>query len=135
VLAAVAAVELLIGHRRWLRRDDFAGRFVAVEPGAGPGGAEVFASVDWAGAVAALDGGELPCSGGEGRVLRVAASLAAGVPVDLGEAAGGLDADSAGLVARAVLAAAGSRGPVVLGGPPDDGAVAGVAGAGRGEHQ
>jgi hypothetical protein len=28
---AEAAVELLIGHRRWLGREDFAGRFVAVD--------------------------------------------------------------------------------------------------------
>jgi hypothetical protein len=138
----MAAVELLVGHRCWLRRADFVGRFVAVEPAPAPG--EVFAELDWEGAVAALDGGDLPCSGGEGRVLRVAASLAAGVPVELGAALGGLDAASAALVAQAVLAAAGARRCAAVDDPPyppgvrvvgAGGAVAGAAGPGRGEHR
>jgi hypothetical protein len=78
-------------------------------------------------------------------VLRVAASLAAGVPVELGAALGGLDAPSTALVARAVLAAAGARGCVTVDDPPyppgvrvvgaEGGAVA-VAGPVRGgEHR
>ena len=51
----------------------------------------------------------LPCSGGEGRVLRIAASIAEGVPVDLREAATGLDVNNAALAAAAVLHAAGHR--------------------------
>jgi len=68
------------------------------------------AAVDWEAAVAALEAGRLPCSGGEGRMLRLAASIAAGVPVDLGGAVSGLDAANAGLAAGAVLHAAGHRG-------------------------
>ncbi len=42
-------------------------------------------------------------------MLRIAASIAAGVPVDLREAVTGLDENNAVLAAAAVLHAAGSR--------------------------
>ena len=67
------------------------------------------AVVDWETAVAALEAGVLPCSGGEGRVLRIAASIGEGVPVDLREAVTGLDENNAVLAAAAVLRAAGHR--------------------------
>jgi hypothetical protein len=41
------------------------------------------AAIDWPTAITALDEGGLPASGGERRVLRLAASLADGIPVDL----------------------------------------------------
>jgi len=107
VCAAMAAVELLIGHRCWLRRGEFVDNFVTVQTAAGAAESGSVAVVDWVGAVAALDAGDLRCSGGEGRVLRIAAGLAAGVPVDLGEALGGLDASAIRLVAEAVLRANG----------------------------
>jgi hypothetical protein len=37
--------------------------------------------IDWDAVIAALDGGRLPASGGEKRIVRIAASLAAGYPV------------------------------------------------------
>ena len=49
------------------------------------------AAIDWEAAVTALGRGELPCSGGERRLLRPSASLADGIPVDLCDAATGLD--------------------------------------------
>ena len=67
------------------------------------------AVVDWEAAVAALEAGVLPCSGGEGRVLRIAASIGEGVPVDLREAVTGLDENNAVLAAAAVLRGAGHR--------------------------
>ncbi len=67
------------------------------------------AAVDFAAAAGALEAGVLPCSGGEGRMLRIAASIAAGVPVDLREAVTGLDEKNAVLAAGAVLHAAGHR--------------------------
>ena len=67
------------------------------------------ASVDFEAAARALEVGALPCSGGEGRVVRIAASIAGGVPVDLGEAVTGLDENIAVLAAAAVLHAAGYR--------------------------
>jgi hypothetical protein len=77
-------------------------------------GREVFsgremAAVDFAAAAGALEAGVLPCSGGEGRMLRIAASIAEGVPVDLREAVTGLDESNASLAAAAVLHAAGHR--------------------------
>lgn len=44
------------------------------------------AQIDWNAAIPALTAGELPCSGSEHRIIRLAASLAAGIPVDLGDA-------------------------------------------------
>jgi hypothetical protein len=102
-----AAVELLIGHRRWLCRGDFLD--VAVEPGREALSGLAMAAVDFEAAAGALAAGALTCSSGEGQVLRLAASVAAGVPVDLREALTGLDEGNSGLVAAAVLHAAGHR--------------------------
>jgi hypothetical protein len=113
LLGTEAAVELLIGHRLWLYRDDF--REVAVEFGWEAFGGRVMAVVDFEAVAGALEAGELPCAGSEGQVLRLAASIAAGVPVDLGGAVTGLDAANTGLVADAVLHAAGHRDLMVRG--------------------
>jgi hypothetical protein len=102
-LCAEAAAGLLTAGC-WLDRDDFAGRFVTVA--ASPGSGTAVAVVDWPAVAAALGGG-LACSGGERRMLRLAASLAAGIPVDLRDAASGLDGPNARLAARAVLHASG----------------------------
>jgi hypothetical protein len=110
LLRAVAAVELLIGHAVWLRRNDFVDEFVWVadESAAVTAGEMSWAWVDWAAALAALDAGGLPCSGGEAAVLRVAVSLAEGIPVDLGEAVSCLDVRNLELVAQAVRCAGGA---------------------------
>jgi hypothetical protein len=97
-LAAGAAAELLIAGA-WLDRDDFAGRF---------GTGLAVAVIDWPAAAAAL-GASLPCSGGERRMLQITARLADGIPVDLRDAATGLDGRNARLVADAVLRASGHR--------------------------
>jgi hypothetical protein len=75
-------------------------------------GGETSAVVDWESAIEGLDSGRLPCSGSESQILRLAASIAAGVRLDLGSALSGLDERNAGLVAAAVLHAAGHRGGV-----------------------
>ena len=80
-----------------------------MEFGYGIGDGAVMAAVDWEAAVAALEAGRLPCSGGEGRMLRLAASMAGGVAVDLGSALLGLDERNITLIADAVLQAAGHR--------------------------
>jgi hypothetical protein len=105
-LTCQAAVELLIGHRSWLVRDDFLGY---VEPCRGFH-AESMAAIDWQAVWAALEDGHLPCSSGERQVLRVAASLAEGISIDLRDAVTSLDAANSVRVARAVLAAGGHRG-------------------------
>jgi len=81
-----AAAELLIGHQAWLLREDFWGAAVEV-------GWEVFRGQE----VAAL-----PCSPGEREILRIAANIAEGIPVDLREAAFRLDAAGAGLAVSAI---------------------------------
>jgi hypothetical protein len=111
LLAAEAAVELLVGHRAWLYRDDFLD--VAVESGRDTLSGQAMAVAGFETAAGALEAGMLPCASGEGQVLRVAASIAAGVPVDLGSAVTGLDEPTACLVAAAVLHAAGHRGLVI----------------------
>jgi hypothetical protein len=103
-----AAAGLLIGHRSWLYRGDFLD--IAVEFGWEAFSGQVMAVVDFEAAAGALEAGVLPCEGSEGQILRLAASIAAGVPVDLGGAVSGLDAASIGLVADAVLHAAGHLG-------------------------
>jgi len=117
---AVAAVELLIGHRRWLCREEFVGRFVWV--GRALVGGDLLAVVDWPAVVKALAAGGLPCSGGEGCVLRIAASIAAGVPVDLRDCLSTLDGVSVGLVVQAVHCGGGQARP-------------GGFGVGRGEQR
>jgi hypothetical protein len=110
LLCAVAAVELLIGHAVWLRRNDFVDEFVhTVDESADEITREaLLAWVDWHAVVAALDAGGLPCSGSDAAVLRVAASLAEGIPVDLGGELSGLDDRNLALVAQAVLRAGGA---------------------------
>lgn len=100
-----AAVELLIGHACWLRREDFLHTFVHTAPV----NRTPMAAIDWAEAITALDHGQLPCSGGEGRMLRLAASLAEGIPIDLRGALTSLDRHNVELVSRAVTHATGHR--------------------------
>jgi hypothetical protein len=104
LFCAQAAVELLIGHRWWLCRDDFVARFIR-ETADSSGG--LLAVVGWRAAVRALAARRLACSDSEGYVLRIAASLAEGVPVDLGECLSVLDADNVNLVVESVLRANG----------------------------
>jgi hypothetical protein len=104
---AEAAVGLLIGHLVWLLRADFVGCCIAIDQSFVEG--TPIALVDWAEAVAALETGRLPCSSSEGRVLRIAAGLAEGIPLDVREAVSGLDAANIVLVVRAILHAAGHR--------------------------
>ena len=101
---AIAAVELLIGHRFWLCREDFVGLFIEVDARAD---GTLTAFLDWEAAAAALGAGRLACSDSQGQVLRVAASIAEGVPVDLRDALSGLDERNLALVAGAVLYAGG----------------------------
>jgi hypothetical protein len=59
--------------------------------------------------ITGLDQGHLPCSGSERRMLRIAASLADGIPVDLRDALTGLDARNTDLVRDAVTRATGHK--------------------------
>lgn len=92
-----AGVALLIGYGTFLHRDDFTSRFIS----RGTSGTTSMAAIDWAAATAALHAGEMPCSGGERRILQLSASLAGGIPVDLRDTVTGLDgANTARLLTR-----------------------------------
>ena len=95
-----AAAGLIIAHGTWLTRDDFT-RFIEHHTGT--------AAIDWEAAAATLETGGLPCSGGERRMLRLAASLAGQAPVILGDAITGIDGRNTGLLVQAVLHASGQR--------------------------
>jgi hypothetical protein len=100
-----AGVALLIASGAFLHRPDFAGRFI--EHGTSSGTA--MAAIDWDAAVTALNAGGLPCSGGERRVLLLSASLAAGIPADLRDAATGLDDRNVQRLITAIRHASGKR--------------------------
>lgn len=98
--ALEAAAGLIIAHGTWLARDDF-GCYIHRGPGT--------AALDWEAAISALEGGRLPSSGGERRMLQLAASLAYDIPVSLGQAVTGIDDRNADLLVRAVRYASGRR--------------------------
>src|SRR5262249_61330173 len=100
-----AAAELLIA-KSWLHRDDFTSRFVTVHPGIGSG--QLMTIIDWPAAVAAL-GSSLACSGGEQRMLKITASLADGIPVDLQDTLTGLDDRNIAQLVTALLHTAATR--------------------------
>jgi len=103
-----AAAELLIAGY-WLHRADFTSDFLTISSGLADG--RSMASIDWPAAIAALDTGKLPCSGGEHRMLRLTASLADGIPVDLRETLTGIDDHNTQLLISAVLQASGRPSP------------------------
>jgi hypothetical protein len=53
-------------------------------------------------AITSLETRHLPCSGSEGQILRIVASLADGIPLDLHDNLTGLEPNNIGLVCRAV---------------------------------
>jgi hypothetical protein len=103
-----AGVALLSAEGTFLRRDDFTSRFIehgtSISDGTTP-----TAAIDWDAAATALHGGEIPCSGGERRILMLSASLAGGIPVDLRDAATGLDDRNVQRLVTAILHASGKR--------------------------
>jgi len=101
--ASEAAVDLLIRHDTWLRREDFRTALVdAVDSGWGTRGTtEPLAAVDWDGVEGFLD--SAACSRSEAGVLRLAASLAgAALARSLAEMTCGLDEANADLVLQAL---------------------------------
>jgi hypothetical protein len=87
---AEAGTGLLIASGAFLHRSDFTARFISHGTSVNDG-ATAMAAIDWEAAIAALNAGELPCSSGEQRVLRLAASLADGIPVSFSDTVTGLD--------------------------------------------
>jgi hypothetical protein len=99
-----AAAGLIISHDTFLHREDF---LYHIETAACISDGTPMAWIDWDAVIATLDGGRLPASGGEKRIVRIAASLAAGHPISLRDAIPGLDRQSLELVTTAIRRAAG----------------------------
>ncbi len=74
-------------------------------------GVTPMAQIDWDAAISALHAGQLPASGGERRILQLAASIAAGTPVSLHDTIPGLDSRNLQLLTTAIQHAAGQRPP------------------------
>lgn len=101
-----AAAGLIISHGTFLARSDFA---LHIETAACISDGTPMAWIDWEAVISALDGGRLPASGGERRIVRIAASLAVGHPVSLRDAIPGLDPRNLELVTTAIRRAGGRQ--------------------------
>lgn len=102
-----AGTELLISHGGILLRDDFAS-FVHTGTSTG-NGTTPMAWIDWDAPLSALHHGQLPVSGGERRIIQLAASIAAGALVSLRETIPSLDNRNLKLLTTAIRHAAGHR--------------------------
>ena len=103
--ADVAAVMLIDRHGRFLRDPAFR-RIIAAGSSITTG--QPLAVIRWKAAIHALDTGQLPCSGSEQAILRIAASLAdPSIAVRLRENLGNLDHRNIALVTDAIPAANG----------------------------
>ena len=98
-----SGAELLISHGGFLQRRDFAG-FVHTGTSISDG-ETLMAQIDWQAAIS------LPVSGGERRILQLAASIADGFPVSLCDTIPGLDNRNLHLVITAIQHAAGQHRP------------------------
>jgi len=105
LLPLEAGVSLLISNGTFLQRDDFTSRFIQHGTTCGT----PTAAIDWDAAITALQAGELPCSGGERRILLLSASLADGIPVGLGDTVTGIDDANISRLLTAIHHAAGKR--------------------------
>ena len=105
--AAEAAVLLLAGSGHWLPELQAAG-LIAIALDADADGAP-WAAVLWPEVDGALRRGAVAGSGGQLRLLRAAAGLAEGQPVDLADLTAGLDRRELTLLLAALAHAAGSH--------------------------
>ena len=96
-----AGTSLLIDCDSWLHREDFTSRFITTGTSISDG-ATPMASTDWEAAITALNAGQLAASSGERRMLLLAASIAAGIPVSLYDTLPGIDRRNASLVVKAI---------------------------------
>jgi len=105
MLADMAAVDLICRHGRFLGDPAFR-RIIAAGSSITTG--QPLAVIRWKAAICALEAGQLPCSGSEQAILRIAASLAdPGIAVNLRDNLGNLDARNIALVTDSIKAANG----------------------------
>jgi hypothetical protein len=103
--ADVAAVMLIDRHGHFLHDPAFR-RIIAAGSSITTG--QPLAVIRWTAAICALEAGQLPCTGSERAILRLAASLAdPGIAVNLRDNLGNLDARNIALVTDAIAAANG----------------------------
>jgi hypothetical protein len=112
-ICSMQAAAVLLIAQDWLHRTDFTTSFTTLTQDLA--GGPPAAAIDWPAAITALDAGQLPCSGGERRMLRLTASLAGGIPVDLREALTSLDQRNLDLLVTAIRHACGQ--PPAAGAP------------------
>jgi hypothetical protein len=110
MLAETAAVNLLAEHGTWLSRDTFTSRCIDITAGPGdipgiPDGAA--AGIRWRTAITGLH--RHSATGSEKAVLKIAASIAAGIPVSLHDCLGSLDYPTLRAVLRAIAHANSGR--------------------------
>jgi hypothetical protein len=105
--SAEAAVLLLANAGHWLPQLQGAGLISLLGDVDGEG---LWAQIAWPDVDSALRAGTIGGSSSQLRLLRAAASLADGQPVDLGDLAAGVDRDGLALVLAAVAHAGGSHG-------------------------
>ncbi len=105
--AVEAAVLLLANSGHWLPRLQAAGLIAIALDGDADGGP--WAAVQWADLDGALRSGAISGSGGQLRLLRAAAGLADGQPVDLADLTAGVDRSELTLLLAALAHAAGSH--------------------------
>jgi len=120
--AVEAAVLMLVESGHWLPQLQAAGLIaIALDGDAADGGP--WAAVQWADVDRALRNGVIAGSGGQLRLLRAAAGLADGQPVDLADLTAGVDRRELTLLLAALAHAAGSHEHRAArdDGPPDDG--------------
>jgi hypothetical protein len=106
-LADTAAVTLVHAHEVWLRRRDFQEEFLRARychPTCAP-----TLAIRWRAAITALGQGQLPCSGSEANLLRIAAAIGTDLPVRLRAALGNFDARNITLITDAITAANGTQ--------------------------
>ena len=103
--ADVAAVMLIDRHGHFLHEPAF--RHI-IAAGSSITTGQPLAVIRWKAAICALEAGQLPCSGSEQAILRIAASLAdPGIAVNLRDNLGNLDARNIALVTDSIKAANG----------------------------
>ena len=105
--AAEAAVLLLVNDGHWLPQLHAEGLITLAVDGDEPGGP--WADVDWAALDGALAAGVLSGDERQRLLLRAAAGIADGGPLDLGDLLAGLDRRSLTLLLAALAHAAGSH--------------------------
>jgi hypothetical protein len=103
--ADLAAVMLIDRHGHFLHSPAFR-RIIAAGSSITTG--QPLAVIRWKAAIGALEAGQLPCTGSEQAILRIAASLAdPGIAVNLRDNLGNLDHRNIALVTDAITAANG----------------------------